>query len=368
MKIHIEEQIIEIPMAEGLGMEISNNALFKIVRMQKAMANSDYEISFWSFIEEWVNDKEYIIAQTSGSTGIPREIQLKKTAVIASAKRTNAFFDLKSGMNVWLCMDCKYIGAKLMVIRALVGNMNLYITAPTKEPLQKLIEQYSCRIDFAAMVPMQLHHIAIENIESLQIIQTLIIGGGTLPHALAKFIQTKDISTKIYETYGMTETISHIAVKKMKEPYFKALPGVEIRQDEEGCALIEDSILFENQMIQTHDIIELHGPNTFKIIGRIDNIINSGGIKISPEALEEKIKHLVSVPFIISSAPDEVLGNKIVFIYESNTIDHQIAERIKSSLSKYEMPKEFIPLEHFDYLENLKIDRIKTRLKAIARL
>ncbi|MBP7478359.1 MAG: AMP-binding protein [Chitinophagales bacterium] len=368
MKIYIADQIIEIPIAEGAGIDIANNQLFNIVRMQMDLADEDYEKSFWSFIEEWVNEKDYVIAHTSGSTGLPKEIQINKTSMILSARRTNAFFQLNADMHALLCMDCKYIGAKLMVIRALIGNLDLYITSPKTEPLLNFLHHFEGKIDFAAMVPYQLHHIAIDNIESLSRIDKLIIGGGSLPKALSDFIIASGLKTVIYETYGMTETISHIAIREMTDVYFNALPEVEISIDERGCAQIEDQLTQKGQIIQTNDIIELHEPNQFKILGRLDNIINTGGVKISPEIVEEKIKHLMPYQFLISSMPDAVLGNKMILIYELNKKDDVIAEKIKPLLSSYEMPKEFIRVDHLIYLENLKIDRIKSRQYVLENL
>ncbi len=316
-----------------------------------------------NFLEQWFSESEKIEVMTSGSTGNPKKIELGKIHMVASAHATGKFFGLFSGTSALLCLPTKFIAGKMMLVRAMVLGWELELVEPVSSPLKGLKSNY----DFAAMVPLQLE----KSIVYLHKIRTLIVGGAAVSVPLAAKIKNKQ--TKVFATYGMTETITHIAVKPLndaaimdfKEKYtqvshkdYLILPEVEISKDERGCLVIDAKKIIDTPVI-TNDIVELTGKNTFRLLGRIDHIINSGGIKLYPEMLEEKIQNIMKQPYFFTSLPDDVLGEKLVLVIEGK----KKIERgdLQPFLDKYELPGEIIALEQFSYTENNKINRIQTK-------
>jgi O-succinylbenzoic acid--CoA ligase len=315
------------------------------------------------FLEQWYSECEEIKVMTSGSTGNPKEIELGKKQMLASARATGKFFGLFAGSRALLCLPTKYIAGKMMLVRAMVLGWELDIVEPVSNPLKGLKSSY----DFAAMVPLQLEN----SIEDLHKIKTLIVGGAAVSVPLAARI--KSVETKVFATYGMTETITHIAVKPLndaarigfKEKFkgdtrndFFVLTQVEISKDHRDCLVIDAKKITKTPVI-TNDIVELTGKNTFRLLGRIDHVINSGGIKLYPEMLEEKIQNLIEQPYFFTSLPDDGLGEKLVLVIEGK----KKIERgdLQPFLDKYELPREIIALEQFSYTENNKINRILTK-------
>jgi O-succinylbenzoic acid--CoA ligase len=311
------------------------------------------------FLMDWFNDKSFVEVKTSGSTGNPKIVPLQKISMINSAKATGEYFDLPEKTTALLCMSPNYIAGKMMLVRALTLGWHLDVVEPASNPLKNLEKQY----DFSAMVPMQLHN----SLEDIHKIKKLIVGGGTVSEELLNKIQS--VETEIFATYGMTETITHIAVKRMNQlryaelvsaSHYKILPNIKISVDKRGCLVIDAPKISEEKVI-TNDLVELISPTEFKWLGRIDNVINSGGVKLIPEQIEEKLAKILKNRFFVAGISNVVLGEKLILICEGIKNDDLLKEiQHLKTLSAYEIPKEICFLENFMETETKKIDRTKT--------
>lgn len=324
---------------------------------------SDWEISLYNFIIEWIGDDNSIRVNTSGSTGKPKIIKLEKEKMIRSAIMTGKFLKLKEDDKSLLCLSTKFIAGKMMVVRAFALGLDLTPVEPAGNPLQNIDSKF----DFAAMVPAQVFNVFLEKdgIKKLNNIKNLIIGGGPVHKSLEQKISV--LKNKTYLTYGMTETITHIAMRKLngvnKEESYKCLHGIEIGIDNRDCLVIKAPALFTGEL-KTNDIAEISGKNKFIITGRYDNVINSGGIKIFPEDIERKIESLISEKYFISSLPDTKFGEKIILLIEGKvkkeTEINKLFKALKKILKPHEVPKEIYFIDEFFYTGNGKLDRRQT--------
>ena len=313
-------------------------------------------MTFEQFIEEWHNDNDFIIAHTSGSTGNPKPIMLSKNFVMESAKRTNDFFGIKENSLLHSCVGADYIGGKMMAVRAELANAVFSYEKPSNQPLKEF--NSGNKIDLVAVVPSQVQHILL-NIQTLPKIQNLLIGGSPIHPDLRKKIVFSGINA--YESYGMTETASHIALRRIteKEIPFTLLPNIEISLDKDSCLKIRFK---DGKEIQTNDIATLVSKNEFLIKGRRDQIIISGGKKINPMALEARTLGIIPGNFLFTGFPDEKWGEKVVLIIEgedNKILENQIKERLKEILEKWEMPKQILFVKELPRTPNGKIKRIK---------
>lgn len=305
----------------------------------------DFEKPVGDFLLDWFDNKPYIEMKTSGSTGTPKIIQVNKQAMVNSAIETGNFFDLRSGDKALQCLPVKYVAGKMMLIRAIVLGLDLEYVAPSSHPMNGLDGKY----DFAAMVPMQ----AQNSLKELRNVKKLIVGGARISSSLEK--QLMKLPTKVYETYGMTETITHIAAKRVGEKMFTVLPNVTISYDDRNCLVIHAPKIIAEDIVITNDLVELVNENQFKFLGRIDNVINSGGVKIIPEQVEQKLGEKISKRFFITSKENMELGEKVVLVIEGEEIE--IDNSIFNCLDKYEHPKEILFISKFKETENGKVLR-----------
>jgi len=312
-----------------------------------ADSKEEYEQQLANFILEWFDDKEYIALTTSGTTGIPKIIQLKKEAMVNSACATAAFFDLKEDCKALHCLPTQYIAGKMMLVRALVLGWDLDFVKPDTHPLDGNKKTY----DFAAMVPLQVE----KSLAQLHRVKTIIVGGAKLNLTLVNKLKT--IPSAIYETYGMTETITHIAAKKVQDNAFLVLPGIQITTDSRNCLIIEAPRL-SNEKIITNDVVEISDGNKFVWLGRFDNVINSGGVKLFPEKIEEKLSGKIPHRYFVIGKPDVSLGEKLILVIESEpyTIENSVFE----GLDKYEKPREIVFVSKFSETETGKIKRAES--------
>jgi len=293
----------------------------------------------------------YIEVQTSGTTGKPKIIRIEKRFVIASALSTGNFLKLQPGDSALLCLPADYIAGKLMLVRALVLGLELDAVAPSNNPFKIINKKY----DFVAMVPMQVEH----SISCLNQIKTLIIGGSQINQALKAKLQNS--TTNIFETYGMTETVSHVAMKRIENNFFEALPNVTFNIDDRSCLVI-DALEVASSIIITNDIVDFISYKEFIWKGRYDNIINSGGVKLSPEVIESKLHDKIQERFFIGSEEDSLLGQKVILVIES-AIDLNLSANTFESLTKYEIPKKTYYVDEFLETATNKINRIATLQK-----
>ena len=318
----------------------------------------DFELGIWSFIAEWLSDKETVELQTSGSTGTPQKITMAKCYMRQSAQMTLDFFGLSPNDTALCCLQASYIAGKMMIVRALEGGLNLLLAQPQGNPIEGINEE----ITFAAMVPLQVENILKSQAQDLNKIKHLIIGGASISDHLEDQLQASQAN--IWHTYGMTETVSHVAVRKLngegRSTFYSPLPRVNLSLDARQCLTI-DAPHLSPDIVTTNDIVEFNEEGGFCFIGRFDNVINSGGVKISPELLEKKIASFISARFIISSTPDERLGQRLILIIESPQCkidEDELMIKIKSVLSPYEVPKSISYIPKFEETSSGKIKRI----------
>lgn len=332
----------------------------ELLKLSNQTYKTSWQQSFWNFIKTWLDKSDYIEVKTSGSTGTPKIIRLDKKRMITSAKATGDFFDLKPNDKALLCLPCDYIAGKMMVVRAMVLGLNLYSIEPTGNPLENIKNE---DFQFGAMIPLQVLNSLKNHRNRFEQIEKMIIGGGVVDSSLLNKLQT--VKNQCFATYGMTETITHIAIKTLngnqKSVVYQALKNIEFFQDKRNCLVINAPYLSENQII-TNDIVKLYSKSSFEWLGRFDNVINTGGIKVNPEQIEQKIERFIESVFFIASANDEKLGSKVILIIESQMkmdID-LLKEQFKTVLSKFEMPKQIYVLPQFERTETGKIQRKRT--------
>lgn len=343
-----------------------NKLHFSITDLRKVAYNyikegEPYESAIGDFILDWVKPSAYLEVQTSGSTGTPKKIKLRKEHMINSALATGKFFDLPAKSKVLMCLPANYIAGKMMIVRAMTLGWELDLVPPSSNPLDQVFKTY----DFCAMTPFQLDN----SIGRLHLIDKLIVGGGAVSPHLQNMVQ--DVSTKVYETFGMTETVSHIAAKRLNPKKkkstnnpFKLLPDIGISTDKRDCLVIKAPKVAEG-IITTNDVVELVTYKKFIWKGRYDNVVNSGGIKLYPEEIEEKLSKIISSRLFVTGMPDDALGEKLVLFVEKDFSEELLAklqEDIKNleTLSKYEVPRKIYLIQKFEETPNGKIHRENT--------
>lgn len=324
-------------------------------------ATYPWEKNLAGFLLEWYNpENQKITIHTSGSTGVPRTLQVTRQAMIDSALRTCNFFGLKEGMQALLCLDTRFIAGKMMVVRALACQLNLIIVPPTLDPLAAVTDPP----DFTALVPAQVIT-SLQNPVSREVLQKttlILIGGAPLP-AFAEE-QLKQLHSNAWITYGMTETLTHVAVRKAGEqpPAFKALPDISFRTETDGCLCIQAPFL--ESEIKTNDLAEILPDGRFLLLGRADFVINSGGLKLFPEQLEQRLASFFPGPFFITSRPHALLGEVPVIVAEASLITPGDIKELKQFLfqtfSSRERPVALIPVEKIYLSESGKILRRQT--------
>jgi len=342
-----------------------NGKVFSIGELKNIsvdLGRSEFEKSTLKFCKSWLNDQQEFTIQTSGSTGTPKEITLTRSAMKASARQTIKALELKPGETSLVCLDTKYIAGQMMLVRSLVQGMNLIAIEPSGNSLSSINQ----KIDFTALVPYQLEKIIKDSPEKLDSIRCAIVGGAAVSNSLLEKVRKSKCA--IYATYGMTETISHVALQKLNGvnvgEYFHALENITLRLDRRGCLCIKAEYL--NEEIITNDLVELVTPGVFKWLGRTDNVINSGGVKIIPEKVEAAIEKIfdslqIKNRFFVAGLPSEKLGQQLAIVIEGKPFDPAITKKILSeadkSLHKYEQPKEFRFIEKFVETATGKINR-----------
>jgi O-succinylbenzoic acid--CoA ligase len=308
-----------------------------------------------SFLNEWYSDSSWISLMTSGSTGTPKKIEVKKSKMIISAKKTNIHFGISDNSDVLLCLSPQTIGGKMMIVRSIVGNFNLNIGQLNANPLQEIDQ----KIDFCAMVPMQLINSLNYNSEKLSKIGKIIIGGAPLPIEIENKISK--ININVFHTFGMTETLSHFAIRQIgvdRKNVYNAMDGIKFSLSENKLIVDYPEIL--DQPLVTNEIVNLINDEQFEWIGRSDFAINSGGIKIFPEVIESKINSIIQTPFFITSKSDKYLGERLILVIENSELIQLKKIDFLNILNNYEIPKEVFAIPEFVRTESGKINRLET--------
>ncbi|MCR4810083.1 MAG: AMP-binding protein [Prevotella sp.] len=340
-------------------------------------------MSIDDFLAEWNNSSSFIQVHTSGSTGKPKAMQVEKRRMEASARITCQFLGLKEGDTALLCLPLDYIAGKMMVVRALTCGLKLISVPPNGHPLSMLHAQLIP--DFAAMVPLQVWNSlqVPEEHERLKQIRNLIIGGGAIDDALAQ--QLKDFPNAVWSTYGMTETLSHIALRRLNGPnaseWYTPFEGVKISLNDEGCLVIDAPAVHDGPLI-TNDIatfksqtsnfkhqisnLKPQTSNLFRILGRKDNVICSGGIKVQAEEVERLLRPYLKAPFCVTRMKDSRLGEAVVLLTEENDAEalRPLCEQVLPRLWK---PRHYISTDRIPLTETGKVARHEAEEKCVRK-
>lgn len=271
-----------------------------------------------AFLDEWYNESEYVIAHTSGSTGAPRPIKLLKNDMRISAMSTNRYFNITQSSKLLCPLSANYIAGKMMIVRAIIVGAELWMEHPSNTPV---FNDYG-NIDLIAVVPSQVQHL-LSNSLIVNNIRNVLIGGAQLPSKLIKQIVRSGMTA--YVSYGMTETCSHVALRKVDSTYseqYEAMHDINFEIDNRGCLVICSKSRSFRELF-TNDIVEIIDNRHFVWKGRIDNVINSGGIKVYPEEIEQLIQHVIpdGIEFYISKTTDEKWGEVPVLVISKAVIN-----------------------------------------------
>ena len=317
----------------------------------------------WRFLAEWFDEKDTVAGMTSGSTGAPKALPLEKSRMRHSARLTCSFLGLQPKDTALLCMPLCYVGAKMLVVRALEAGLDLICVEPSSRPLR------TCQVApvFAAMTPMQV----VSGLEDpqeadrLQQIRHLLIGGGAIDASLAK--QLSSFPFAVWSSYGMTETLSHIALRRLNGPeasaWYRPFAGIFL-SSADGALVIDAPELCPLRLV-TNDLVEFDSEGRFRILGRKDNVINSGGVKVQIEAAEEMLRPHLHKPFFITSAPDIKKGEQVVLLIEGE-VSTEILSTCKAVLPPYWAPAHVFKVESLPLTGSDKPDRAAAKRMAQA--
>jgi len=340
--------------------QLNKTKLVALCQDEIKTSTEQWQLDIYTFILEWLDENKQVKAKTSGSTGTPKDILLEKAKMKESARMTGEFFKFKKEDKALLCLSPQFIAGKMMIVRAIVWQMNLICVKPDGHPLDEL----NSDIDFAAMIPLQVFN-SIHKKGQAGKIKTILIGGGVVDKNLEDKLDT--IDTNFFSSFGMTETLSHVAIKILNGPNksntYKALNGITFSTDDRVCLKIKAQKLLSKEII-TNDIVKLISSSEFEWLGRYDHVINSAGIKLFPEKIEEKLSSYINKPFFLIGSPDEHLGEKMILLIESNNNSEEQKKnffaKIEPYLENFQLPREIIILPEFRRTLTGKIQRKAT--------
>lgn len=315
------------------------------------------------FVKEWLNENDFIEIKTSGSTGTPKVILVEKNQMLSSAAMTATYFGFEAGQIALLCLTIQYIAGKMMVVRAMLSGLDLFCLPPSGNPLSALPAE--TMVDFAPLLPMQL-----DAATSTANIRKILLGGAPLDLQLEQKLQS--FSAAVFHGYGMTETLSHVALRSVNGPerseIYTALKGIEFEKDDRDCLVVHAPFL--NGPVVTNDVVELQSPTSFLWKGRFDFVVNSGGIKLFPEEIERKIAAFIPHLFFMTGIPDERFGEQLCLCVEADPDEEEIEllrEVLSTQLDKYEMPRQIFYTKNFKKTGSGKIDRQATVHQCLLR-
>ena len=328
-----------------------------------------YEAKVLELLRQWLLGAHEFGLRTSGSTGQPQLITLKRRQLAASAARTGDYFDLGPGDRALVCLNCDFIGGKMMLVRGLERDLHLTIVEPHADPFDEVAADAG--FDFAAFVPLQLRAVlAAGRAGRLNGMRAILVGGAGVEPSLLTEIQ--QLTVPVYLTYGMTETASHVALRRLNgpdaSPHYRGLPGLHLGQDERGCLTVRGDVT-DDQLITTNDRIELLDKHTFDWLGRVDFVINSGGVKVQAEKVELVLDVALaelgqSRRAFVAGQPDERLGQAVTAYVEGEPLPTPLEKRLLAllgeRLGKYEVPKRVGYLPAFKTTASGKLDRAAT--------
>lgn len=350
------------PQGLGTGLLFTDNTPSRLyLEGDRLWYKPSIEESLHRFLKEWNAPSSTVTVYTSGSTGKPKRLEAEKEKMLNSARITCRFLQLKEGDSALLCMPLKYIAGKMMVVRSFASHLRLMTVEPSSHPLKDIVEIPT----FSAMTPMQVYSTlkVEEEAEKLKQIRELIIGGGAVDKQLQH--QLKDFPHRVWSSYGMTETLSHIALRRLNgslaSEWYTPFDAVHLRLSNEGTLVIKAPSVCDEELV-TNDLAEINEKGQFRILGRKDNTIDSGGIKMQMETIEEKLRPAMSVPFLITKRKDEKFGEVVTLLYvreAGRELTDTIQAVCQKFLNKYERPKWIVSINSMPLTGTGKIDRAK---------
>lgn len=337
---------------------------------------SDYGRQTLAFCQRWLSGEQEFLLHTSGSTGVPKPIKLQRKQMQASARLTGKALGLRDGMRALICLNTAYVAGTMMLVRGMELGLEMLVVEPSRNPLDSEqlsvnSEQFKRPIDFTALVPMQVQA-ALDDAESrlrFEQMHSVLIGGAPVSNRLAEQLQL--VGAACYHTYGMTETVTHVALRRLNgaqaSERFVPLNGVKLALDERGCLTIRGPMTL-GETVVTNDRVELANDGSFVWLGRVDNVINSGGVKVQAEKVERALESaLGSSRLFVVGVADEILGERVVGFVERSEVGMVSAENAPPplpNLSKYEQPKQLIYVDKFCETPTGKVDRQATVAQA----
>ena len=328
-----------------------------------------YEAKVLDLVRQWLTGTQEFVLTTSGSTGTPQPITLRRRQLEASARRTGDFFDLGPGDRALVCLNCEYIGGLMMLVRGLERNLHLTVVEPHANPFDAVAPD--AEFDFAAFVPLQLQAVLAAGLAPrLNALRCLLVGGAPADAALQREVQ--GLRVPVYLTYGMTETCSHVALRRLNGPDagpgFRVLPGIAAGQDARGCLTLRGDVT-DDQLITTNDQVRLLDAHTFEWLGRADFVINSGGVKVPAEKVELVLDVALTEigearRCFVAGQPDARLGQAVTAFIEGPALSQELEKQLKSllaaRLSRYEQPRQLRYVPAFQTTAAGKLDRTAT--------
>ena len=323
----------------------------------------------YDFIQLWLSGKQEFNLQTSGSTGVPKTISVSRNQLSSSAAMTGQALDLGVGTSALVCLNTAYVAGLMMLVRGIELGWQLAVVEPASNPL--LLTDTDSHFDFVAMVPLQLSTCLENQVTKNRVndLGKILLGGAPVSVSLLR--EVLNLTIPVYQSYGMTETVSHVALRKLNQPeadpYYTILPGVDMGSDSRDCLYVSGPMT-RYEVIQTNDLVEIVSSTQFRWLGRIDNVINSGGVKLILDRLDEQIAEILfdlglSNPFFTWHEHDEKLGQKLILIIEENVQElagETILTQIRNKLSAYETPKHVYFAVQFLKTATDKIDKRRT--------
>lgn len=314
--------------------------------------HSSYELKVINYLKEWFSDKEEYEFQTSGSTGSPKKLFLTKEQLTYSASSSIQFlFGRNVPKNALLCINPDFVGGRQVIYRAAIHGMDLTIVEPASNPPLTIKDP----IGLTSLVPLQVKDILENNPEKLNLLSCVLIGGADLSEAIREELK-KFEHTRFYQTFGMTETASHIALREINSEAYVPIGNIQLKVDERSCLAVNGSVT-NNTWLQTNDVVQLND-NSFEWLGRVDFVVNSGGVKLHPEVIESKIRNHFATAFALSGRTSEHYGDELVLV----TVTPMLNEiRNRKILDRYEIPKAEVLISELPKLPSGKLDRISLK-------
>ena len=350
------------------GREFSYAAIQQYPAQLDAPVNG-YEAKVLDFVRQWLNGTQEFGLTTSGSTGTPTPIALRRRQLEASARRTADFFDLGPGDRALVCLNCEYIGGLMMLVRGLERNVHLTVVEPHADPFAHVAAD--AEFDFSAFVPLQLKAVlAAGHAPRLNKMKALLVGGAPADATLQQELQP--LTVPVWLTYGMTETCSHVALRRLNGPaasrHFRVLPGIAAGQDERGCLTLRGDVT-DDQLVVTNDRVQLLDAHTFEWLGRADFVINTGGVKVPAEKIELVLDVALAElgaarRCFVAGQPDARLGQAVTAFIEgpalSAALEKELQRLLAERLGRYEQPRQLRYVAEFQTTATGKLDRPAT--------